>query len=431
LLLIPCGCTSLTSPVSGVPAHRLPAQFLAPPKNNLIDIDISRLAQEKPRNYLVDVGDVLGIWIEGVVGGVLPVPLAQGMAPVRGDERPLIHQIPAGSDRPPPVGAPFEVREDGTISLPLLSKPLPVRGLTLHQIENVIRNAYAETKLLKFLPTIMVTRMKDRTYSVVVMRQDGIRQEQLTGNLTVERRTAGHAIELDAYKNDVMNALALTGGLPGLSAKNEVLIMRSNLMNSEKRDAFVREFYSQPVEACLCRPPLPDDPAIIRIPLRLPPGEVPTFTQDDIILNDGDIVYIQNRDREVFYTGGLLGGGEHPLPRDYDLDVLGAIAVVGKSVAGANLAGAPGNAGFGGGFGAGSVGGVPPGQLYILRKTPCNGQITIAVDLTRAIRDPSARPLVQPGDMLILQYKPEEEILNFGLGTFFTYGIFQILQNND
>jgi hypothetical protein len=32
--------------------------------------------------------------------------------------------------------------------------------------------------------------------------------------------------------------------------------------------------------------------------------------------------------------------------------------------------------------------------------------------------------------MLILQYKPEEELLNFGLGTFFTYGIFQLLQNN-
>ena len=87
--------------------------------------------------------------------------------------------------------------------------------------------------------------------------------------------------------------------------------------------------------------------------------------------------------------------------------------------------------GFGGGFGAGSVGGVPPGQLFIVRKTPCDGQIIIAVDLNRAIKSPAARPLIQPGDILILQYKPAEELLNFGLGTFFTYGIFQLLQNND
>jgi hypothetical protein len=87
--------------------------------------------------------------------------------------------------------------------------------------------------------------------------------------------------------------------------------------------------------------------------------------------------------------------------------------------------------GFGGGFGAGSVGGVPPGQLFILRKTPCNDQIIIAVDLPRAIRDPASRPLVKADDTLVLQYKPSEEILNFGLGTFFTYGIFQLLQNNN
>ncbi len=38
---------------------------------------------------------------------------------------------------------------------------------------------------------------------------------------------------------------------------------------------------------------------------------------------------IQSRDREKFYTGGVLGGGEHLLPRDYDLDILVAIAIAG------------------------------------------------------------------------------------------------------
>jgi hypothetical protein len=78
-----------------------------------------------------------------------------------------------------------------------------------------------------------------------------------------------------------------------------------------------------------------------------------------------------------------------------------------------------------------NVGQVPPGMLYILRKTPCNGQIAIEVDLAKAINDPRSRPLVQPGDTLILQHKCEEELLNFGLGTFFTFGIQQLLQNNN
>jgi hypothetical protein len=74
------------------------------------------------------------------------------------------------------------------------------------------------------------------------------------------------------------------------------------------------------------------------------------------------------------------------------------------------------------------VGGVPPGVLYILRKTPCGGQVTIEVDLAEAQTDPRSRPLVMPGDTLILRFKPCEEVLNFGLGSFFTFGIQYILQ---
>ncbi len=73
---------------------------------------------------------------------------------------------------------------------------------------------------------------------------------------------------------------------------------------------------------------------------------------------------------------------------------------------------------------------VPPGMLYILRPTRCNGQIAIEIDLTEAINDPRKRPLVQAGDTLILQYKCEEELLNFGLATFFTFGIQQLFRNN-
>ena len=190
----------------------------------------------------------------------------------------------------------------------------------------------------------------------------------------------------------------------------------------------MQQFYAQQqaamLDPCACPPELPEDPSILRIPLRVKPGIIPDISQEDVRLEDGDIVYIESRETEVYYTGGLLQGGEFPLPRDYDLDVLGAMAIAGQGVAGVG----GGRLGSGGSGGiAGGVSSVPPGMLYVLRKTPCDGQVAIAVDLAKAINDPRSRPLVQPGDTLILQYKCEEEMLNFGIGTFFTYGLARLL----
>jgi hypothetical protein len=432
LLVLLSGCTSLISPISGVPAHRLPPEFLAKPRNNLVPIDVSRLRQEPPREYLLDKGDILGIYIEGVLGDM--------------NQLPPVHFPEAGSDRPPALGYPVPVREDGTVALPLVP-PISVRGLTLTQAQDAIRKAYTvDQEILKpGKDRIIVTLMRERTYSVIVMRQDGADamptgptagRGQFGGRGGFSERfsqaSRGQVIQLPAYKNDVLHALAMTGGLPGVNAKNEVKILRSSLLDAQKRDAFVRQFYLEQADQgpCLCAPPLPDDPAIIRIPLRLPPGEIPQFRPEDIILEDGDIVLIESRETEVFYTGGLLGPGEYPLPRDYDLDALTALSVVGPGL-GANAFGGLG--GFGGGLGgnfATALGGAPPGQLYILRKTPCGGQVTIAVDMNRAIRDPRARPLIQPGDVLILRYKPEEELLNFGIGAFVLHGFFQFFRRN-
>ncbi len=72
------------------------------------------------------------------------------------------------------------------------------------------------------------------------------------------------------------------------------------------------------------------------------------------------------------------------------------MAMAGGGVASRNQAG--GNLG---GI-AGGLSGVAPGRLYILRKTPCKGQIAIEVDLARSINDPRERPIIQPGDTLIL-----------------------------
>ncbi len=425
LAMTSSGCTSILSPISGVPAHRLPRELMTEPKNNLEPVDISRLRQQPPADYLVDAGDTLGIYVEGILGN---------------KEEPPPVSIPQDGDTPPAIGYPIPVRQDGTLSLPLVP-PILVRGLTLTQIEKLVRDAYTVDQDL--LPDennqIIVTMMRKRTYQVIVVREDGINTSARQGRgqgggVEFLQNGRGEVIDLEAYKNDVLHALAETGGLPGLDAKNEVKILRSTPVEQAERDAFVESYFNQPhPNDCLCIPPIPEDPAIVRIPLRLQPGETPHFRPEDIILHDGDIVYIESRDREVFYTGGLLGGGEYQLPRDYDLDVIGAMAIAGAGVGDTNSRGGRGGGGLGGGGGGGIVqglGGVPPGQLFILRKTPCGDQITISVDLNRAIKSPEARPLVQAGDILILRFKPEEEATNFAIGTFFTFGIRELLKND-
>lgn len=419
------GCTSLTQPISGIPVRRLPPQFLAQSKNNLIPLDPSRLAQEPSRQYLLDKGDILGIYIEGVL------PYTPTDKP---PEPPPVNFPVQGSDQDPSVGFPIVVQETGSISLPSI-EPIKVKGMTVEQVTELIRKAYLDAKIFAN-PTRLrpiVTKLKERTYNIVVVRQDiGAegslqRTQQITkGNYIrgTDQSASGSRIKLAAYKNDVLNALMASGGLPGVNAKNEIKILRASRANQKKRDEFVQQFYQQYYcnpDPCGCPPPLPDDPDILKIPMRLPPGVVPTFRPEDIILEEGDVVSIESREAEVFYTGGLLPGGEWLIPRDYDLDVLGAMGLAGQGV-GSKVGGA------GGGFGIQAVASVAPGQVFILRRTPCNGQITIEVDLAKAAQDPRERPLIQPGDTLILRYKPAEELLNFGMFAFFTYGIQQIFQ---
>ncbi|WP_286177454.1 polysaccharide biosynthesis/export family protein [Stieleria mannarensis] len=421
------GCSALTQPIDGVPADRLPPQYFAEPKNDLVPVDISDLSLEPPREYLIGPDDILGVYIEGVL------PFNPPNAP---PEPPPVNFPDAESTLPPSIGYPIAVQEDGSLALPLI-EPLNVDGLTLDQVRDAIRDAYIDNDILrpeKARP--IVTIIQERTIDVIVVREDGgggggLSTQNVSAQFLLggsDRSASGGLVKLRAYQNDILHALVETGGLPGVNAKNQVKVLRASKENKAKREAFLKKFRAQRqaamLDPCACLPKLPEDPNILRIPLRLPPGESSNLTQEQITLRDGDIVYIESRETEIFYTGGLLPGGQFPLPRDYDLDVLGAMALAGQGVYGS-----VGGRGGIGGIGS-QIATIPPGRLFILRKTDCNGQVAIEIDLTKAINDPRSRPLIQAGDTLILQYKPEEELLNFGLGTFFTYGIQELLRNN-
>jgi len=159
---------------------------------------------------------------------------------------------------------------------------------------------------------------------------------------------------------------------------------------------------------------------VTRIPLRYNPANPPTFTKEDIILHEGDIVIIRSRDTETFYTAGLLGGGEHPLPRDKDLDIIGAIAVAGGSLGSTGTGiGAIGNRGGGGGGGGGGrQQACQPSEAIVVRELPCGSSISMRIDLNQALQDPSQRILIKPNDVVILRYTLTEEIGNVLINMF-------------
>jgi hypothetical protein len=330
---------------------------------------------------------VLAVFIEGVLGEAKQAP------PVNLPE--------PNSNVPPSVGYPIPVRDDGTISLPFID-PLKVEGRSVAQVQDDIITAYTETKkiLIKDKSRILVSLMKQRTYHILVVRQDsgGLTVSSVGGGIGQTKRGTGYVVNLPAYENDVLNALSRTGGLPGLDAENMVTIERASLPSLDNKEEMLKH-----IEQGGSTNP------VIRIPLRLRPDEPIPFTPEDVILHDGDIVFIEARDTEVFYTGGLLPARQFVLPRDYDLDVVQAVAFA----AGPLVNGAVGLNNLSGNIQASGIGSPSPSLVTILRKTPNGKQIPIRVSLNGALRDPRQRVLIQAGDFIILQSTMDEAIINY------------------
>lgn len=397
------GCSSLYR--QSVPASCVSPAVPAAPRSSKEPIDFGLLAQDPPAVYLIGPRDVLGIYIEGILGG-------------RG-ESPPVHFAQQGEENlPPSIGYPIPVREDGTISLPLVP-PIRVAGLTMAQVEEEIRVEYMVRQQILQPGTqrILVTLMKPRTYSVLVIREDtsmigGLPTQSdvsqgLLGAATLGTTKFGatHLVELPAYQNDVLHALSKGGGLPGLDAVNEVMVLHGGFKTAEERDRIQRNpSWTANWE---------NNPSVTKIPLRLSPYDPPLqLTQQDILLNTGDIIYIKGREAEVFYTGGLLPGKQIPVPRDYDLDVLGAIAMAGGSVAAAP--GGSSSQSVNGGRGVGSI--FPPTRVIVLRTI--NGQqVSIKLNLKKALLDPANRILIQPNDYVLLEYTDMELAMNLVIST--------------
>jgi protein involved in polysaccharide export with SLBB domain len=153
------GCTSILSPIRGIPVRMVPPQFLWRPRSEMIPLELYNLTRKQPKEYELDAGDLLAFYIEGVTGepdAVVPT-----------------HFPEEGSDLAAVTGYPFPIRDDGTISLPLIPA-IDARGMTLTKLEERVREEYTvKRKILQpGRDRITIGLIKERTTRVIVVRAD-------------------------------------------------------------------------------------------------------------------------------------------------------------------------------------------------------------------------------------------------------------------
>ncbi len=398
------GCAAFTNPVAnGIPVRLLPDELLAESRENFEPIDLAMLRQAPPEAFTLDVGDTLGVYIEGIIGDENTPP------PVN---------LAASSDEPPAIGYPFAVRANGTVSLPLVN-PIMVAGLSIEEAEEEVKKAYRKQKIIRAEeenPRIIVTLLRSRTVRVLVVREDGstpgitVRNQSIRGfgggstSFGGGGGASGNALELPIYENDVLNALTSTGGLPSISSTQEVVIYRGYATGESLTGNYGRvpspEAVGQQAD---------DGRRVIRIPFRQRCGSTVTIPREDIILQDGDILTVRAREPEFFYTCGLLPAGEQALPTNYDLTVVEAV----MRSRGPLINGGINSNNFNGNLVGSGVGNPSPSQLTVLRQLPNGQQVNIHVDMNEALRDPRLNILVQADDILLLQENRDEALTRY------------------
>ena len=202
-------------------------------------INFVKLRMDKPVEELLGPNDVLGIYIAGITGSP--------------EEAPPIHNIGTNSTDRPASGYPYMVRSDGTLSLPMLPEPIYVEGMTLIKAEEAIRAAYTlKREIVRTDANISVSLIKPRTYHVTVIREDVTSDDMRTSmSSNVMNKGAGYmagiargtatSLELPAYRNDVLEALSQTGGLPGLMQRMRLSFFVRRTVRSSATEITCRE----------------------------------------------------------------------------------------------------------------------------------------------------------------------------------------------
>jgi protein involved in polysaccharide export with SLBB domain len=403
------GCM-LHSAAQAVPVSSLDSSIVQSHKTQTMPLNLALLQQDKPTEHLVGAKDVLNVYIRGVLPAGNTATTTQN---VLASPSSSTDYYPAhGNTQTPAFGVPVTVSDDSSVTLPFVGRVF-AGGMSIPELVDEIAARYvAEGIIEPDREQITVTLARSRLQRILVIREDSDGQFAQTlakSNVPYAKRGRAQVVDLPAFENDVLHALAATGGLPGIDAANEVWILRGNNPHSREVQAHMELGADSAIQAVSH---LQESGLATRIPLRMQPYEQVPFSKRDIVLAEGDVVFVPSRD-EYFYTAGLLQGGRVPIPRDHQIDVLEAIALAGGSIGGPG--GSDGTQMFRGG-GGGNI--IPPSVAVIIRTLPDETQVPIKVNLATAIKEPSERVLIQPNDIVYLQYRAGELAGNVLLNLF-------------
>lgn len=375
----------------GIPACNLPDSFRTPSRTAGPPLNFAALAIPPQPDYILGRDDVLEVTVHGLYPGA--------------DTRPIRTQIMA----------------DGKIHLPVVGS-VHVGGMNLTQAHVAINEAYAGGFIKQ--PRTNVFLAQKATINVMVLGTVG----------------APGMYTLPKYENDVAHALAVAGGILEDSSM-EIEVHRRIPPDQVEAAGYSQGEYLPPTAAAasshgyalgtnpastleVVTPPDPTAPAplpaafagaaqfsgqlgksplgiplmqepmkIVKIPLRGYPSE-PVFSSD-IVLQQGDVVYVPSRKDEVFFVVGRLSptnfvrfsisererdlGTGFLLPRDREIDVVTAVAM------------------------AGYIDPIEsPTTVTVHRRDADGRSLLILVDLIKARYDRRETVLVEPGDIIYL-----------------------------
>ena len=393
------GCQSLKCHHDPVPAARLPCELRAVARGQRTPFPFTSLGQKKPRAHIIGAGDQLSVYVYGVIpSSTTESPVIQRTQPVNQRYYP-----PHGSAAGATVGLPMEVDADGSLDLPLVGR-INVSGMTLVEASETIKKLYREEQVVKAgSERAQISLITPRVRRVVVIREDTPSPNVTMlppGQVDHIHRGSAEVVDLPIYENDVLHALAATGGLPGTDAAREIWVFKQDGM-TDPHAICPEELRVRAVGYHAGRAP----EQVVSIPLVGCPGESAPFSHSDVILDEGDVVFLPRRE-EYFFTGGLIGGAKIPLPRDEDVEIIEAIALARGSVGGplgqsgqALATATPGHM-------------IRPSRATVVRTLPDGRQFSIQVDLKQAMKDPKERILIQANDVVLLEFKPHEAVAN-------------------
>lgn len=401
LLMTGTGCRSLHSEGEIIPASRVPCELRGPSRDSQSPFPFTSLGQHKPPAHVIGADDKLSVYVYGVI------PASRDESPIIQRTQPINQRYypPNGSISGATIGLPMTVEADGTLHLPLIGQ-INVEGMTLPESARHLKKLYREKNVVKEgTERVQISLITPRVRRIIVIREDTPAAAATVappGQVNYIHRGSGEVIDLPIYENDVLHALAATGGLPGTDAAREILVFkRKGLLQNPQAitSAELRVHAASYHETNDC------PGQVIGLPLVGCPGQPTPFTMSDVVLDEGDVVFLPRRE-EYFYTGGLIGGAKIPLPRDEDIDIIEAIALARGSVEGplgqsgfALANGRPGHM-------------VNPTKATVIRKLTDGRQFSISVDLKKAMIDPKERIVIQPEDVVLMQFRKHEAVAN-------------------